>query len=463
MESVIGSSSTEAHAAADLELICSITDISEQHFLPFLTAKDMATLESTCEKLRIHIRRGWRVLCQRDFEVEGEEDRMIAPVFNEEVFSFDRIVECKTWKCVYQRWEEWRSYTHGLAKATHLVQAIQLWDRLKSWLEVHFLDGILDSLLPCLRKREFATWTSDCPSSLVAFYSVHGGQRDIQSEEDFFHGIFGSYYCYGDIFSMRLLVRPQLHFENGKLARVHIGANPGILPFNLFLQPSETNQEGDLVLHVHTHQPVNVARRGILSYFQTYIDRLEEGYYSTRHIIPGHLPSRGISLYPDAGPLVSCALTRGIEVRASARWLPGFDEGLNFGYSIRIRLIPDTEKAGSTCQLVARHWAFIDGHGSIRRVDGEAVVGKQPLFFCEEGKGGYEDLGPSGTLQRYTNATFEYQSQSGPVEGTSVEDTGQASVQGTFSFVPGSITSPTGPVFHVTVARFPLMVQFPFY
>ena len=51
-----------------------------------------------------------------------------------------------------------------------------------------------------------------------------------------------------------------------------------------------------------------------------------------------------------------------------------------------------------TCQLKARHWIITDGHGHEDHVRGEAVVGKQPLFF----EGGWKDLGDAGDFQDHT-------------------------------------------------------------
>ena len=76
---------------------------------------------------------------------------------------------------------------------------------------------------------------------------------------------------------------------------------------------------------------------------------------------------------------------------------------------------------------------------------------------------GFVDLGPAGDGQQYFDTVFVYQSQSGYVAKTKQQDTKAASVQGTFSFLPGSIQKPTGPMFHVTIAPFPLTVPYPFY
>lgn len=71
--------------------------------------------------------------------------------------------------------------------------------------------------------------------------------------------------------------------------------------------------------------------------------------------------------------------TRGVTVRVSVSFLPEQsqpEQGRWFwAYHIRI------ENGGTVpVQLVNRHWLIRDGHGEIQRVDGEGVVGEQPVI-----------------------------------------------------------------------------------
>ena len=94
-------------------------------------------------------------------------------------------------------------------------------------------------------------------------------------------------------------------------------------------------------------------------------------------------------------------------------------------------------------------------------------MGRNPLFFRRADRtSGFIDLGPAGSGQTLLNTIFQYQSQSGPVPGTSSDDVTKVMntrVRGTFSFVPGSISAPTGELFLVNVGEFPLRVQLPFF
>ncbi|RYY25767.1 MAG: Co2+/Mg2+ efflux protein ApaG [Sphingomonadales bacterium] len=73
------------------------------------------------------------------------------------------------------------------------------------------------------------------------------------------------------------------------------------------------------------------------------------------------------------------AETRGITVRVSASYLPEQsepDRGRWFwAYHIRIE-----NESGVTVQLLTRHWTITDGRGGKHTVEGEGVVGEQPLI-----------------------------------------------------------------------------------
>jgi ApaG protein len=73
------------------------------------------------------------------------------------------------------------------------------------------------------------------------------------------------------------------------------------------------------------------------------------------------------------------AETRGIVVRVSVSYLPEQSEPQRgrwfWAYHIRI------ENAGTvTVQLLTRHWTIIDGRGVRHSVEGEGVVGEQPMI-----------------------------------------------------------------------------------
>ncbi|WP_404334390.1 Co2+/Mg2+ efflux protein ApaG [Sphingomonas sp. MMS12-HWE2-04] len=73
------------------------------------------------------------------------------------------------------------------------------------------------------------------------------------------------------------------------------------------------------------------------------------------------------------------AVTRGIVVRVSVSYLPEQSEPQRgrwfWAYHIRI------ENAGPfAVQLLTRHWIITDGRGARHSVEGEGVVGEQPMI-----------------------------------------------------------------------------------
>ena len=73
------------------------------------------------------------------------------------------------------------------------------------------------------------------------------------------------------------------------------------------------------------------------------------------------------------------ATTRGVTVRVSVSYLPEQSEPQRgrwfWAYHVRI----ENEGAG-TVQLITRHWVITDGRGARHSVEGEGVVGEQPLI-----------------------------------------------------------------------------------
>ena len=73
------------------------------------------------------------------------------------------------------------------------------------------------------------------------------------------------------------------------------------------------------------------------------------------------------------------ATTRGVVVRVSVSYLPEQSEPHRgrwfWAYHIRIE-----NEGPVTVQLLTRHWIITDGRGARHSVEGEGVVGEQPLI-----------------------------------------------------------------------------------
>lgn len=79
------------------------------------------------------------------------------------------------------------------------------------------------------------------------------------------------------------------------------------------------------------------------------------------------------ALFPDA------ATTAGVTVRVSVSYLAEQSEPARgrwfWAYHIRIE-----NAGGAPVQLLTRHWIITDGRGARHTVEGEGVVGEQPLI-----------------------------------------------------------------------------------
>jgi ApaG protein len=74
------------------------------------------------------------------------------------------------------------------------------------------------------------------------------------------------------------------------------------------------------------------------------------------------------------------ATTRGVTVRVSVSYLPEQSEPKRgrWFWAYHIRLENDGQ---GTVQLLTRHWIITDGRGARHTVEGEGVVGEQPLIL----------------------------------------------------------------------------------
>ena len=95
------------------------------------------------------------------------------------------------------------------------------------------------------------------------------------------------------------------------------------------------------------------------------------------------------------------AETRGITVRVSVSYLPEQSEPQRgrwfWAYHIRIE-----NEGPMTVQLLTRHWIITDGRGARHSVEGEGVVGEQPVI---EPGGSFDSVSgcplstPTGNMQ----------------------------------------------------------------
>jgi len=73
------------------------------------------------------------------------------------------------------------------------------------------------------------------------------------------------------------------------------------------------------------------------------------------------------------------AMTDGVTVRVAVNFLPEQSriEAGKWFWVYHIRIEHDSDE---TLQLMTRHWRITDGNGDVSMVDGEGVVGEQPVI-----------------------------------------------------------------------------------
>ena len=74
------------------------------------------------------------------------------------------------------------------------------------------------------------------------------------------------------------------------------------------------------------------------------------------------------------------ATTEGITVTAHPVYIDGQSDIINrkFVFAYFIRIANNTD---GSVQLIRRHWLISDSGGEVKQVEGEGVVGKQPLIL----------------------------------------------------------------------------------
>ncbi|KAJ4730394.1 F-box protein SKIP16 [Rhynchospora pubera] len=182
-----------------------------------------------------------------------------------------------------------------------------------------------------------------------------------------------------------------------------------------------------------------VLQDGLMVWLEEHLRRLQSGAIGTRIL----RKYNSISLFPEAPPLCSTAVTNGVKVRVSAVLVPegsnpgGLDPDMDkylFAYSIRISLLPQGCMLDgayySSCQLRSRHWIIRSRENIVDDVAGEAVIGQYPLL-----------------LPGMDEFVYESCARLPAVPG---------SIEGSFTFVPGRISKPEGREFEVRVALFVL-------
>lgn len=77
------------------------------------------------------------------------------------------------------------------------------------------------------------------------------------------------------------------------------------------------------------------------------------------------------------------AITEGIKVSVFTEYQAEYSSPMNMHYVFAYKITIENQSE-HTVQLLRRHWYIFDSDGSIREVEGEGVVGQQPILLSGE-------------------------------------------------------------------------------
>nr|AJF20614.1 SKIP16 [Chrysanthemum indicum] len=372
---------------------------------------------------------------------------------------------CASFKAAYGAWRE----AYGMYPWPLVMRVKNVWDRIRSWLTDNFPE-----VLPTLRKGASEDELNELEKSLKVklpiptrvIYRFCDGQELSSGSEltrKSLCGLIGGYSFYEYLVNVFLLplhivieetteIVRQLRFSRPRY--VILAASSTITEKIFFLDCEEgqlyvgtknilLNREmmpcvpNGLITSVHDSKSGS-QQDAMLLWLEEHVRRLETGIIKLRD--EGSI--RGICQFPEQSPLCSEATTCGVQVRASAVFVPEFsnlmdeEEKYLFAYSIRLSLKPEgcvvDGLSYDSCQLYWRKWLIKSNDTVVGSVSSEAVIGLYPLL-------------------RPGEKEFIYESCSNlPASSGSIE--------GSFTFLPGRLRDPKGSPFEVEVAKFPLQL-----
>ena len=473
---------------------------------PFLDPSDLLNLRLTCRRTLelLHQEHAseqlWRLMLTQNFAIDSEEDYTqtlaIAPPAENlpSIFGVPYNRAIHQVSSAFEAWKYWikcsrRFYAHNsedcpirhlplkralLLHGPYFLRAAKLWSRVLEWTQnlelCATLGPRLEATLLFKRGMFHGGWAEYCNepglAACQAVYAFCGGTEVMPSSfEDPFGGLFGGYQMY-DYSSCTHFIRPRalpsdrimiaidafIGGDNKKTFCIHV--NTGMVELhcanNLIIPAIDRS--------VLSKQTAGDETRGaVLKWLEEYVNRLCTGQIGVGVLGTGVYRQQSILLFPqiteasvmtttmEEPAIVSRAVTRDVEVVASSVYAP---QVARIIYYIRIRLLTpqDTDyvsavdRSFDTCQLQTRHWRIYNtATGNVERVDGEGVVGRYPILH----EGGYAEVAGGKVFP----GSFSYTSCTGPMPG---------SLSGHLTFVPGSLSSPTGPSFDVILKPFAL-------
>ncbi|KAK1410763.1 hypothetical protein QVD17_37302 [Tagetes erecta] len=396
----------------------------------------------------------WSVFCSHELHLSSPID----PLGN----------SCSSFKAAYGAWREaFAMYPWPLVRRVKNV-----WDRIKIWLRDNYPKALrtlrkgasevkLNTLEKSLRVR--------LPLPTRLLYRFCDGQEHVNNVLEStmsgdLYGLMGGYYHDNYLVNVYLLPLRDIIEETRVVTRANmyaprikhiVMASSCTYSSKMFLLDCEVGQlyvgtktfsstremmpcvPSGLITSVHDLRN-GPQQDAMLLWLEEHVRRLENGIIKLRK----ERNVRGISLFPEQPPICSLATTCGVQVHASAVFVPEFSDLLEeedkymFAYSIRMSLKPEGcfvhGMCFDSCQLYWRHWIIKSNGYVVGDINGEGVIGLHPL------------LHPGKKECVYVSCITVAASP--------------GSMEGSFTFISGSLVDPKGSPFEVEVARFPLVL-----
>src|ERR1700712_2729335 len=77
---------------------------------------------------------------------------------------------------------------------------------------------------------------------------------------------------------------------------------------------------------------------------------------------------------------MNSAITSGVEITVETFYQPEYSNPLLHEFMFAYRIVIENHNS-FTVQLLSRHWYIFDSNGEYREVEGEGVVGQQPILM----------------------------------------------------------------------------------
>jgi F-box protein 3 len=429
-----------------------VGDLALNVILTKIGAKDTARIACVSKRLSLSASEEslWSKFCNDDLLLSYPIDPQGNPT--------------SSFKLAYQLWRE----AFGMYPWDLVKRVKRCWDVLKNWLKVNFPEAEAT-----LRKgasedeiRQLETILKvKLPLPTKIIYRFCDGQtQDLYTSECSLLGLIGGYSLYDRIVNVYLLPISQIILQTKGVTR-----NLGFSSTSKFIlvAASATYSEKVFFLNCSNGQlfagtrnlptdgemiqcvPKTLIRSihdfdgdqqqdALLLWLEEHGRRLQNGIIKVRE----EENVKSICLFPEQPPSCTSSATNGVQVRASAVLCPELSdlqhdsEKYLFSYSIRMSLLPGGCFINgiyfNSCQLQRRHWIIRANDFIVSEVNGEAVIGQYPLLHPGEEEFIYQSCTPLA-------------SSSGFVEGS-------------FTFIPGSLASPKGGPFEAEVPRFSLQL-----